>query len=225
MDGVDAGWHADPSGRHEYRYWDGSGWTDQASDNGVSLLDPLAAPSSETASASVPAPKRKSVGAIAAIAGAAFLGLLVVLAAIGAATSKPKSDGGKATVVAASPTTSEITENTEAPTTTTTAEPTTTTAAPTTTTTAVPTTTTAAPTTTTRPAPPTTSAPVTAAPRVTSPPATAAPVTAAPATTANSGVYYANCTDARAAGAAPLTRGQPGYRDGLDRDHDGVACE
>ena len=38
-------------------------------------------------------------------------------------------------------------------------------------------------------------------------------------------VYYANCTAAKAAGAAPLYRGQPGYRSALDRDHDGVACE
>jgi hypothetical protein len=38
-------------------------------------------------------------------------------------------------------------------------------------------------------------------------------------------VYYANCTAARGAGAAPVRRGQPGYRSGLDRDGDGVACE
>jgi hypothetical protein len=37
--------------------------------------------------------------------------------------------------------------------------------------------------------------------------------------------YYANCSAARAAGAAPLHRGEPGYRSGLDRDGDGVACE
>lgn len=37
--------------------------------------------------------------------------------------------------------------------------------------------------------------------------------------------YYANCTAAKAAGAAPLYRGQPGYRSALDRDGDGVACE
>ena len=37
--------------------------------------------------------------------------------------------------------------------------------------------------------------------------------------------YYANCAAAKAAGAAPLRRGQPGYRAGLDRDNDGVACE
>jgi endonuclease YncB( thermonuclease family) len=37
--------------------------------------------------------------------------------------------------------------------------------------------------------------------------------------------YYANCAAAKAAGAAPLYRGQPGYRAALDRDNDGVACE
>ena len=37
--------------------------------------------------------------------------------------------------------------------------------------------------------------------------------------------YYANCTEAKAAGAAPLYRGDPGYRAKLDRDHDGIACE
>jgi hypothetical protein len=37
--------------------------------------------------------------------------------------------------------------------------------------------------------------------------------------------YYANCSAAKAAGAAPLYRGQPGYRAALDRDGDGVACE
>lgn len=39
------------------------------------------------------------------------------------------------------------------------------------------------------------------------------------------GVYYANCTAARAAGAAPILRGQPGYRPEMDGDSDGVACE
>ena len=37
--------------------------------------------------------------------------------------------------------------------------------------------------------------------------------------------YYANCSAARAAGAAPLSAGAPGYRAALDRDKDGVACE
>ena len=38
-------------------------------------------------------------------------------------------------------------------------------------------------------------------------------------------VYYKNCTEAKAAGAAPLRKGDPGYRSALDRDNDGVACE
>ena len=37
--------------------------------------------------------------------------------------------------------------------------------------------------------------------------------------------YYRNCKAARDAGAAPLYRGQPGYRSKLDADGDGIACE
>ncbi|WP_406640001.1 excalibur calcium-binding domain-containing protein [Amycolatopsis sp. WGS_07] len=40
-----------------------------------------------------------------------------------------------------------------------------------------------------------------------------------------SSAYYKNCAAAKAAGAAPLHRGDPGYRPALDRDGDGVACE
>ena len=38
-------------------------------------------------------------------------------------------------------------------------------------------------------------------------------------------VYYARCADARAAGVAPISEGQPGYRAELDADGDGIACE
>jgi micrococcal nuclease len=38
-------------------------------------------------------------------------------------------------------------------------------------------------------------------------------------------VYYRRCSDARSAGVTPLHRGDPGYRPGLDRDGDGIACE
>ena len=37
--------------------------------------------------------------------------------------------------------------------------------------------------------------------------------------------YYPNCSTARAAGVAPIKRGDPGYSRKLDRDGDGVACE
>ncbi|WP_085810716.1 excalibur calcium-binding domain-containing protein [Sphingomonas sp. TZW2008] len=36
---------------------------------------------------------------------------------------------------------------------------------------------------------------------------------------------FANCSAARAAGAAPVRRGRPGYGPHLDRDNDGVGCE
>ena len=41
---------------------------------------------------------------------------------------------------------------------------------------------------------------------------------------ADADAYYANCDAVRAAGKAPIRRGQPGYRAGLDRDGDGQAC-
>lgn len=47
----------------------------------------------------------------------------------------------------------------------------------------------------------------------------------APASTSNSNVSYPNCTAVKAAGKAPLHRGDPGYSSKLDRDNDGVACE
>ncbi|MFG3189266.1 excalibur calcium-binding domain-containing protein [Streptomyces omiyaensis] len=46
------------------------------------------------------------------------------------------------------------------------------------------------------------------------------PESASPAAT-----YYENCDAAREAGAAPLLRGEPGYREALDREGDGIACE
>lgn len=36
---------------------------------------------------------------------------------------------------------------------------------------------------------------------------------------------FANCTAARAAGAAPVRAGQAGYGRHLDRDGDGIGCE
>ena len=40
-----------------------------------------------------------------------------------------------------------------------------------------------------------------------------------------SSVYYRNCDAARAAGAAPIYSGSPGYREEMDGDSDGIACE
>ncbi len=46
-----------------------------------------------------------------------------------------------------------------------------------------------------------------------------------PASGNTSSAYYKNCAAVRAAGKAPLYKGQPGYASHLDRDGDGVACE
>lgn len=46
------------------------------------------------------------------------------------------------------------------------------------------------------------------------------------ATSTNTSTWsYRNCREARAAGAAPLYRGQPGYGPHMDGDGDGIACE
>jgi hypothetical protein len=47
----------------------------------------------------------------------------------------------------------------------------------------------------------------------------------APTVVEPAAVYYANCPEVMAAGAAPLYGGSAGYRSGLDGDGDGVACE
>lgn len=57
-------------------------------------------------------------------------------------------------------------------------------------------------------------------PAYTPPPAPAYTPPPAPAS-----VYYANCAAARAAGAAPVYAGSPGYGTHLDRDGDGIGCE
>lgn len=57
-------------------------------------------------------------------------------------------------------------------------------------------------------------------------PAEPAPAPEAPAPVVpDPNVFYANCTAVRAAGAAPIRVGDPGYSYKLDRDRDGVGCE
>lgn len=65
--------------------------------------------------------------------------------------------------------------------------------------------------------------PVPAAPANPAPPVqqAPAPVVVAPDTS----VTYAKCDDVRAAGKAPIHRGDPGYSGNLDRDGDGIGCE
>ncbi|MCK0533357.1 excalibur calcium-binding domain-containing protein [Sphingobium sp. MAH-33] len=39
------------------------------------------------------------------------------------------------------------------------------------------------------------------------------------------GDYWPGCNSARAAGTAPIYDGEPGYREEMDGDGDGIACE
>lgn len=55
--------------------------------------------------------------------------------------------------------------------------------------------------------------------------ARAATFTRAAAAPGSGGFAFRNCAAARAAGAAPLYRGQPGYGAHMDGDGDGIACE
>jgi Protein of unknown function (DUF2510)/Short C-terminal domain len=55
-----ARWASDPGGRHEFRYWDGTKWTDQVSDGGVEATDSMSSPATGRTSAqrtdALPAP-------------------------------------------------------------------------------------------------------------------------------------------------------------------------
>lgn len=53
-------------------------------------------------------------------------------------------------------------------------------------------------------------------------PASAGRPAPTPSTTA---AFFPDCAAAEAAGAAPISRGRPGYRPALDRDGDGIACD
>lgn len=73
--------------------------------------------------------------------------------------------------------------------------------------------------------PATTVTPVTAPATTQATTAATAPATTRATVPATRAVSYANCTEVRNAGAAPIRRGQPGYSTSLDRDGDGIACE
>ncbi|MEX2256023.1 MAG: DUF2510 domain-containing protein [Acidimicrobiia bacterium] len=51
-----ANWYADPTGRHQYRYWNATEWTDQVADNQVTSTDPPTMPEASAATPTAPAP-------------------------------------------------------------------------------------------------------------------------------------------------------------------------
>lgn len=61
-----AGWHPDPTGRNELRYWDGAAWTNYASTAGQQRTDPVAGPPGSMATGA-PTPATNVATATAAI--------------------------------------------------------------------------------------------------------------------------------------------------------------
>ena len=72
------GWHPDPAGRHQYRLWDGTRWTEQVSDGGVASWDPMPSQVATTTGRRGRARKSRRKVWIG-------LGVLLLLAVIGAA--------------------------------------------------------------------------------------------------------------------------------------------
>ena len=114
---AEAGWIADPTGRHEYRYWDGSAWTDNVSDGGVTSVDPIpmdpapaqtSAPSEPAGAAAWPtaptaaAPARATAkrSRLPVIVAAAVVVVLLVVAAAVIVSSRGGGGGGSGTGVA-----------------------------------------------------------------------------------------------------------------------------
>jgi hypothetical protein len=52
-----------------------------------------------------------------------------------------------------------------------------------------------------------------------------APVVRPAASASDPNVHYSGCNEVRALGKAPLYSDQPGYRQDMDGDGDGIACE
>ncbi|WP_241979952.1 DUF4041 domain-containing protein [Cryobacterium sp. TMT4-31] len=59
-----ADWYADPIGRHERRYWDGSGWTEHVYSNGQQTVDPMSSPTPDARVESTTAATAESAGPV-----------------------------------------------------------------------------------------------------------------------------------------------------------------
>lgn len=217
-----AGWNPDPIDPKIDRYWDGQQWTAQTRPGGSNEpTQVFGAPGSPQPDPTAPEDGKRRKWPW--FAGAAVAAVAVVGIVAGTGESEESTTPAVTSSITASSTTAAATTT---KTTTVTTKVTTTTLAPVTTTTVV------IPTTTT------TVAIVPLVPQVTTttqyvppPPAYTPPKTTEPAyipppvKVPDAGVYYANCSAVKAAGAAPIYRGEPGYSSKLDRDNDGVACE
>lgn len=213
-----AGWYSDPAGTPRLRYFDGHAWTEHYAALTPAAWAPPQMPSKPIERQEHSWWKRKRV-----LIPVAVLGMVAINAA-----NTPKSNQvatPPATTIATQVLAAAVTSTVAASSSTTAVIPTTA-AAPVSTVapTAAPTTI-AAPAATEPPQALPIAAPIDKEPPVAEPEPSTTGRTTAPTTARAASVYFKTCADARAAGAAPLRRGDAGYRDALDRDHDGTACE
>jgi hypothetical protein len=59
------GWQADPTGKHDHRYWDGSAWTEHVADAGVAGVDPYEAVTPEAPVPEEPVAEGESAAEVA----------------------------------------------------------------------------------------------------------------------------------------------------------------
>ncbi|CAN5279525.1 hypothetical protein BH18ACT4_BH18ACT4_09660 [soil metagenome] len=94
--GQAAGWYPDPTGRHQYRYWSGSSWTDNVSDGGVASTDPMGGPGPVFPPGAVAAPTTRAARPSSRrplLIGAAVVAVLGVAAAAFALTRDDDTSG------------------------------------------------------------------------------------------------------------------------------------
>ena len=220
-----AGWHPDPYDPSIDRYWDGRQWTNQTRPKGSG--DPTQVFGAVGQGGTPPAAGGQKRRMWPWVLGAGLVGLVALGAAVG--EEEPKTESSS---VVSTKSTSVVAPTTTAKSTTTT--PRTTTPAPTTSdspavvpsdpqvgTTVVETTPEYTP-----PAPAYTPQATTEYTPPSTPEYTPPPVTQyTPPPVQQPSVSYKNCSEARAAGAAPILRGEPGYASRLDKDNDGIACD
>ena len=98
MSASPAGWQKDPTGRHELRYWDGSVWTDDVSNAGVTATDvlepvPLVSPTARPAMPPTSTPPPSASSRRAPVIVAAVVAVLAL--AVGAFLLFGRSSGGE----------------------------------------------------------------------------------------------------------------------------------
>jgi Protein of unknown function (DUF2510) len=101
--GSPAGWHPDPFGRHQSRYWDGKIWTAHVANGGVASTDsPLPTPQSQSQPANfVPVVSsytaetpRSGKGKWILVGGLAVVVIIVIAAVAGGSDNSTSSGGG-----------------------------------------------------------------------------------------------------------------------------------